>query len=521
MLKPPKPMKNYFLILFFILLFSMTLDCFGLSDSMVTTEGVNNVINSTKKKHPKIDDESIKMKYEIENLKEKINSLNNIFNYAIGFFALFLALGSGFSIWGFIRSEKRSSEIHQLTIESNQTSKERENKIFEESQRTLSLVNETLSLATDASKRASKSLENRLIKTMESLNKDSLEIIELSQAFYDDKNLTTDKDICSEIHRIGRKIEGLENNLVILEDSNIKLEPYCNFIRGADSYLSEQFNQAIQYWVEVTLSANDNKLKSLAYFWIGYVNNNLGYFTRALSNFKKAQELAIDSRKYELIRIQLETRFFNNENPIEIVKEFDNLIRNIDQETTNESISDRERRKVKILTTLGNIYYQMGNEANSGQDKSEYYKKSKDIFVNLLKIDESKDVFKQIYSFSNKKKDSDKWVIFGYAESIFQLEQKELAKDIFKNIVYHLAENEFLNREEKRTKALAKTTQLICAIRAHENEIVINNTKSQVDSALGGIDKRLTIYSQIQRRNVSRDKFREDINKLLGEKFIA
>lgn len=375
-----------------------------------------------------------------------------------------------------------------------------------------------LSLATDASKRASKSLENRLIKTMESLNKDSLEIIVQSQAFYDDKNLTTDNNIRSEIHRICRKIEGLEINLVILEDSNIKLEPYCNFIRGADSYLSEQFNQAIKYWTDVTLFSNDNKLKSLAYFWIGYINNNLGNFTTALSNFKKAQELAVDSRKYELLRIQLETRFFNNENPVEIVKEFVNLILHIDRETTDESITDRERRKIKILTTLGNIYHQMGNEANSDKERLEYYQKSKDIFTNLLKIDESKDVFNQIYS---KKKDSDKWIIFGYAESIFLLGQKDLAKRIFKDIVYHLAENEYINRVEKRTKTLAKTTQLICATRTDENEIVINNTKSQVDSALCCVDKRLTIYSQIQRRNVSRNKFTEDINKLLGEKVIA
>ena len=209
MLKSPKPMKTIFLTLFLILLFSMKLDCFGQSASVVTTESINNVINSTKKKYSKIDDESIKVKYEIENLKEKINSLNNMVTYGIGFFALFLAVGSGFSIWGFIKSEKRSSEIHQLAIESSHTSKERENKIFDASQKTLSLVNDTLQLAYDASKRASKSLENRLKKTMECLNKDSLEIIEQSQAFYDDKNLTIDKDICSEIHRIGRKIEGL------------------------------------------------------------------------------------------------------------------------------------------------------------------------------------------------------------------------------------------------------------------------------------------------------------------------
>ena len=54
MLKSPKPMKTIFLTLFLILLFSMKLDCFGQSASVVTTESINNVINSTKKKYSKI-----------------------------------------------------------------------------------------------------------------------------------------------------------------------------------------------------------------------------------------------------------------------------------------------------------------------------------------------------------------------------------------------------------------------------------------------------------------------------------
>ncbi len=481
-----------------------------------------NLLDSNNRRLVSIDESKIwTMENQIVNLSESLEDTKNLLNIILGFLAVFLAFSSGVSFFGFYKAEKRESQLHNYTVDAILSSRagadeanRRENVIFTESQRTLSLVNDTLTLATDASRRASKSLELRLIKTLNDLERSSKSIVEKSLAFDDDKNLTIDKDVCSEIHRIGRKIEGLENNLIILEDSHIELMPYCNFIRGADSYLSEQYDQAIDYWDNVVYSSNsDPKLKSLSYFWIGYIHNNLGDFTAALNNFKKAQELAVDSRKYELIRIQLETRFFNGESPEIVIHEFNNLLTYIDNDNSQESNLTLHGRKKKIQTTLGNIYYQYGNEIS----KNEYYQKSKDIFGTLLGLDENGDTLKQLDKIDNNKKDRDKWIIFGYAESLFKLgEKKHLAKDIFKRIVFHLAENEFLNREEKRTKVLAKTTQLICVLRSGEDDVVIRNTKSQVDSALSGVDKRLTIYSQFQRRNVRRDVFREDLNKLLS-----
>ena len=141
-----------------------------------------------------------KLENEVQTLKEILDSYNWQLNIILWFFAILLSLGTGFSIFGFIKNEKRETQVHKLAIESfyeNKSSasevRERENKIFTESQKTLSLVNETLTLATEASRRASKSLENRLISSMDKLEKESKEVIERSQAFDDDKNLTTNK----------------------------------------------------------------------------------------------------------------------------------------------------------------------------------------------------------------------------------------------------------------------------------------------------------------------------------------
>lgn len=67
---------------------------------------------------------------------------------------------------------------------------------------------------------------------------------------------------------------------------------------------------------------------------------------------------------------------------------------------------------------------------------------------------------------------------------------------------------------------MAKTTQLFCSIRSGEDKNTVRNIKSQVESALSGVDKRLTVYSQLQRRNVKRETFREDLSKLLESSIV-
>ncbi len=465
-----------------------------------------------------------KINHDLDTVRSQLDNYLLLLNGALILFTVFIAVGSGFSIFSLVKNENRDSKAFKVAMESHEQNKtdsailkSRENSIFQESQRTLTLVNETLTLATEASKRASKSLENRLRNNLDKLEKTSLKVVQDSQAFVDDKNLTTDSDICSEIHRIGRKIEGLENNLIILEDNQLSLKPYCNFVRATDSYLDEQFDQALEY-IENVLFTNetDSKLKSLAYFWKGYIQNNLNEFEKAHSDFRRAYDLATDSRKYELRRIELETRFFNNENPLFIINEFGGLLKQIDHDISSESKRILDSRKAKIKTTIGNIYYQLASETNDKQKKENYYKKSMSHFAELLEIDleENTSILESLKH--NRNRDKLKWTIFGLAESMYQANYRvSQAIQIFKEIVYHSAENEFLNREEKRTKVLAKTTQLICDIRTKENITKISQTKALVDSALSGVDRRLTLYSQLQRRNVSRDSFRNDLEILL------
>lgn len=125
--------------------------------------------------------------------------------------------------------------------------------------------------------------------------------------------------------------------------------------------------------------------------------------------------MAIDSRRYELSRIQLETRFFNNEDPKQIINEFKKLLTFIDNDPSEESTLTLSARKTKIQTTLGNIYYQLANQTTEDKEKKDYYIESKDIFKDLLSLNEDGEVLNQLDSIDSIKKDKSKWIIFGYA----------------------------------------------------------------------------------------------------------
>jgi len=424
-------------------------------------------------------------------VEDNAKSIDRLYTFIIVFFTVIFGVGTLTSIFGFIKAERRADESHGW----ERSAQGREESIFKQSQQTLTLVNETLGLAKEASARASKSLENKLKKSVKEYEKNSLKLIEESGAFEDDRRLVRQKETMSKIHGLGNKIKGLVNNIVILEDNTVELDPHCYFISGIDSHLREDYTDAIENLENAAAHKEaTQKLKSLAYYWLGYINNNLHEFDEAARNFLKALESATGPRKYEIRRINLETRFFNNEDGKELIKEFVSLLADFDGEYQNSSTKGLKDKRVKIQNTLGNVYYQVGNETG---DKN-YFKLAQEQFETSLKS-------------VNPETPEHMWVSFGLAEAKYKLGETDAAAKILKEQVNSEAEKEFIRREELRTKVLAKTTQLICAVRSGAEIKNIKDSRDAVISVLGDVDNRLTIYSQFQRRNVSKDVFFKEV----------
>lgn len=443
---------------------------------------------------------------EVAVLREKVDNLSQTINLLFVALAAILALGGLPSLFSFIRTEARTQEAHKLGMVGERASQERAAEVHETflggSKNTLDLVNATLSLAKEASERAAKVIEIKARATLDELDNSSKSLI-LSVSSQQDRALVEDPARRSTLRSLAQKINGFEINRFMLP-TDLQLTPACLFIRGMDFHLSQQFDDAFECWESVALRENTpSALRSLAWYWIGYEHNNVGRFADARLSFERALETAIGARRFELQRILIESRFFNkSKEPAEtLIAPFEELLQSINNEARGEEV---EERKVRILTTLGNVFHQVGNELRQSkrlEDARERYKKAREHFETAISITR------------------DKWALFGLAETLYQLGENDKAETIFRNEVRTKAIAEYISREEPRTKVLARTTELICCLRVTSLNGEVAGINSQVVEALGRVDERLTVYSLIQRRNVTKAEFRKDLDELLTEKW--
>ncbi len=488
-----------------------------------------------------------KLNSEIALIKSKQDGNLNTLNWILGFLGTLLLGGFIVSVNASNKNESRSKELFDM-YKTDKTSNDKRNSdlygmflddrekseqtAIKTTETTIALVNRTLELAVQASERSSKSLQIRLSNILDTIEKESIKLIKGSKCFDEDRKLTTKRENQNEIHRLGNKIEGLENNLVILDQDGldtsqvIKLTPYATFIKGIDQFLKEQFDDAIKTWTNLLESdfkcVDQEKLKSLTFYWIGYVNNNQGKFEEGHKNFEAAEKLCFDSRKYELQRIKVETRFFNNEDPISIANELKDIITQIDaDDTLKNKPSLKQSRISKVLNTLGNVYYSSYSNTKDEKDKKLLLNQSKATFLQVLNINENENIIEKIAEIESGDKYKLKWDIYGLAESMYHIdeENKKIAKKLFEKEVITLAEREYDTREEKRTKVLAKSCQLLCWQRIDpNNKEKLENILAMIEIPLSDLNDGLTIYSQLLRRNIEYLEFKNQLKLIINNK---
>jgi len=431
-------------------------------------------------------------------LSKSLGTLNiffSIFGGLISIILIFGAITSGIS-WN--TNRKMSNETYSLAIKKEQESSERDRDIFSQSMVTLTLVNQTLELAKDASERAYKATYDKLNKKHKALEKEARELLEESKADENFKVLVENSTVRSNLLALASVIMSLQTNLGMLEEE-VDLLPHCCFIRGMEFHLNQHFELAIEYWKLAKDQENIPKpLRITALYWIGYEQNNLAKYEDAALNFGLASDLATKPLKYELKRMKIESKFFDilNYTTENILPEIESLYGEIKKE-----IDSKEFQVVKsyVGLTLGNIYFQLGRDLSKSDSKKyiEYYKKAKETFY--------------------KAPIKNKWIWFGYGESCYKLGDHQEAEKILSDKVKNVVEFEYSTRLEPRTKVLCQTTILICSMRIAKFHGNVDPTHLLIKTILGGVDERLTIYSQLHNRNVPKKQFLEDLNKLVDE----
>lgn len=439
----------------------------------------------------------------VHDLEGQVENLKSAVSIAAAVLGLFLALGTFTSFFTLWRTERRAEESHRLSITGETAAQHRAAEVhhsfLEGSKTTLELVNETLELAKEASQRAARFLEERGREWLESLDREAKDLL-ATVSKSDDRALVADQRRRSALLSLAQKLASFEIIRFTLP-REFKLSPPCLFIRGMEHHLNQQFDDALRYWRSVALDEKaDRDLRSTAWYWVGYEHNNLGQFSQAVTSFEHAAELSSGPRSFELHRIRLESRFFDKDatDPVTLVKPFEELLTAIDSEqSTSEELEARRR---KVCGTLGNIFYVLGEGARRGgraDDALVYFRRACDAF--------------------SQASERDQWARFGLAEALFRAGNEAQAIEYFRDTVLRDAQSEAINRMEPRTKVLGRQSELICYLRVPAFADRVHAMHGQVLESLGDVDQRLTVYSQVQRRNVSREQLREDLAVLLEE----
>lgn len=391
-------------------------------------------------------------------------------------------------------AERRAETAHAAFMQAERRAEAVHGAFLGESQQTLELVNSTLSLARDASQRAADEMVRRATTARDDLDREARGLL-AEVAGQDDRALIADPDRRSRLRTLAQKIAGFESSQLWLP-VDVQLRPPAIFIRGMDFHLGQQFADAIAYWERVALHEDaPDDLRTLAWYWVGYEHNNLRDFDHAHQDFENALRLASGARRFEIQRMLLETRLFNKGK-----EQASNLIEPLEQLVASMVGADEEiqSRRIRTLVTLGNTCYAAALDASDGAESVGYMQKAADAY--------------------GKASDRDKWATFGLAQARDALappgEPDPEVERMFRESRTN-AEDEFTRREEPRTKVLARTTELICCICVPEFRREARAIYSDLLDKLGNVDGRLTVYSQIQKRNVAQAEFRQDLTGLM------
>ena len=395
-------------------------------------------------------------------------------------------------------AQGRAAQSHSLSMSTQLRANEIQETFVQGSEKTLNLVNQTLELAAQASQRAAQALETRSRRNLDLLDQRAKSLFSRiltggDRVFADDVHLRYD------VLALGDDVRGFEISTDYLLD-DLDPTPHCLFFRGMELHLRQQFEEAMERWTSVVYHKEaEPLLRSAAWYWIGYEQNNLGMFSDAETAFANAAPGATGSRLYEIQRILLESRFFGQPkvSESEVLLPLERLLERVE----NDESDGIARARARIAATLGNARHELGIEKLEEQDRdaaATYFRGAELLFSSLH---------------------DDKWAPFGLAEAAWQLAaisgdaaERERAEHEYLNEVMPRARDENVRRIEPRSKVLALTTQLICAVRAPKLRRQALTAYEGAQQALGQVDERMTVYSQFRRRNVPKLKFETELH---------
>jgi tetratricopeptide (TPR) repeat protein len=226
-----------------------------------------------------------------------------------------LAAGGAVGLFTSFKTARGQVRLHDLAVKSEEATHDRTEKnhleVFRGSQETITLVNDTLKLARDASEQAATTTSHKARERMLELDRDIQSLLAGAYETHDFKAVVKDDALREALADVARGLGSVEGTLHTHE---IELTPHCLFAKSIDLHLKSAPKAAISCLLAVPNDA-DHELSALALFWAAYESNNVGNFDKAVECLQQAGEHYLPdtyrAQHFELLRCEIQSHFFD------------------------------------------------------------------------------------------------------------------------------------------------------------------------------------------------------------------
>lgn len=448
---------------------------------------------------------------ELELLRGELGRARWFFTLAAIILALFAVGGVTIGWVISFRAEGRAMQMHELSV-SSQTSarlqaEQTHASVLEASQRTLTLVNDTLELAKEANAAAARTMRLKAEQSLEEIDSHARDVLISPLQGNDFKVVVENAGLRSSLREAASDLLSIEGYLQL---QGIDFTPVCYFLKGMERHLRQEPRVAIRNLREAAQRSRDRDLTAFALYWVGYELNNLGQFRAAADTFRRALDGEVPSnpRYFELKRIELESRFFERAAELgkekrelgdaeiegatqDLVHQLRDLIDGVPQSAEFRGVREGTHR------TWGNVLSWAGRNAASAGSRESSFREAMNQFAAAGS---------RLYS------------VFGLLEAkqaLWRLTKAsgcEVNPSDYEQVIKE-AYDQLSIRTEPRTLALLNETRLIAHYR-REGSAALASVYRELMTALNAVDPTITVYSQLDKRNIPWDQFQEEVRTL-------
>ncbi len=449
---------------------------------------------------------------DLENLSRELSSLKRLVYFALGGLGVLVSALTLLSIVLNLRADRREQDVHTRLISGEDASQERAAKIhgalFQNSVDIVTLVKDTLDLATGAMRKASEVVHSQALQSINALEHQAKRIIDTVEEDAP-QVLVENPTIRRELRSIAEKVTGFEYMQYGLSEK-IEIPSHCRFAQGLFLHLGQRHIEAIEKWEQAANRASASfHVATLARYWIGYEQNNIMNFADAIGNFQIARTVANPARLFEIDRIILETRFFAEDPMDALIPQYKSLMETYAEGGGQSHIAHRGR----LAFTLGNMFYSAGLRAKQarGQESSERAKDNYELAFEAFK--QGGDLL---------------WARFGRAQADFRLNElytvagvgaeRTEYRELFE-AVRNDAGRQIHHREEARSRFLFRAVQFVADCRTGVDRKELKRDFEDLQEVLSQVIDPLSVFSPEWKRNVSKDKVVDELRLLLEGRF--